>query len=197
MSIKNTVFGAVMFAVCGTASASVITFENDGTFNWIPSVGGDLGNGLDITQDANQSGAITANTFEWFAVGPASSDDVGYAQAYSSGSEPRMMMGSVDPGEMIGPSSEFVGGTELYTYTFSNYPMTWLGPYPNLGVKIEIGGQEHYGWIRLQWTGNRYDPIEWAYETEPGVPIMATAIPTPASLAPLAVFGAIGLRRRR
>ncbi len=197
MKMNVTAFGAVVLAAAGCASADVIIFENDGTFDWVPSVGGSLGNGLDITQDATQSGAITANTFEWIAVGPPTSGGTGYADAYSSGSTNRMMLGSVEPGEMIGPSSDFIVGTSLYEYNFSDGVTEWIGFQANLGVKIEIAGEDHYGWIRLQWTGNRYDPIAWAYETEPGVAIMATDIPAPATLAPLAAFGALTMRRRR
>ncbi|MFI4855121.1 MAG: hypothetical protein ACIAQF_09130 [Phycisphaerales bacterium JB065] len=197
MKTRNAAVGAMVLAMCGVASADVVMFENDGTFSWI--AGGSFpGNGLDITQDANQSGEITDNTFEWIHFSPPSSKSEGSASAYSSGGTNRIMSGSVAAGDMIGPSSDFTFGTGLFTYTFSDGVIDWLGYYATLGVKIEIEGQEHYGWIRLQWGGEfYYEPIAWAYETEPGVAIMATNIPAPATLAPLAAFGALTMRRRR
>jgi len=63
-----------------------------------------------------------------------------------------------------------------------------------------IGGETHYGWVFIQTfppvVGGRI--LEWAYESEPGVGIMAGAVPEPsAGLLILLATGATLLRRRR
>jgi hypothetical protein len=75
------------------------------------------------------------------------------------------------------------------------------------GVRFTIGGQDHFGWIRIHVgeqddVPNAITALDWAYESEPGVGIQAgstQAVPEPGTLALLAT-GAAGLlawRRRR
>ncbi|MBX3405243.1 MAG: hypothetical protein KF869_00660 [Phycisphaeraceae bacterium] len=73
-----------------------------------------------------------------------------------------------------------------------------------LGFVIDIDGQSHYGWARAQLLFN--DPpsptafgvsvLDYAYQTEPGVPILAGQVPAPGAAALLGL-GAIALRRKR
>jgi hypothetical protein len=68
------------------------------------------------------------------------------------------------------------------------------------GIEFEIDGATHYGWFLVR-TGTLTVNLqieEWAYESEPGVPIRAGAIPEPSG-GILAVLGALllAMRRRR
>jgi hypothetical protein len=72
------------------------------------------------------------------------------------------------------------------------------------GVRFQIGGADHFAWIRLHVGDTDGIPssltaIDWAYESEAGQGIKAGEIPEPSTLALLAT-GAAGLlawRRRR
>ena len=69
-----------------------------------------------------------------------------------------------------------------------------------MGAQFFIEEEIHYGWIRLRnWLGvNGGYILDYAYETEPGVPILAGAVPEPGTFL-LAGAGALTLwvRRRR
>lgn len=65
-----------------------------------------------------------------------------------------------------------------------------------LGAQIKINYQTHYGWIGVVRNGFELETFGWAYEDQPGVPILAGAIPAPGTLAALA-FGAAGLLGRK
>jgi len=75
------------------------------------------------------------------------------------------------------------------------------------GFGLNIDGEIHYGWGRLSTIGSGGSPNqftatlhEYAYQSQPGVPILAGQIPEPSSLALLAAGGgglALAGRRRR
>jgi hypothetical protein len=64
-----------------------------------------------------------------------------------------------------------------------------------IGVRVSDIDGYHYGWIGVVRQDMDFDAFAWAYETEPGVPIIA-GIPAPGTLAALA-FGAAVTRRKR
>ncbi len=67
-----------------------------------------------------------------------------------------------------------------------------------LGVQFEIEENIHYGWVYIRAGGNTGVIDEWAYETTPGVGIVAGAIPEPSSVGLVMLGGgAIWLARRR
>ena len=81
------------------------------------------------------------------------------------------------PGESVGPES-FTDAVGRDILTFS-----WEGPINHspidgmgfVGVSIVIEGQTHYGWVLMvddYPAGSNYQPIAWAFETEPGVPAL-------------------------
>ncbi len=68
------------------------------------------------------------------------------------------------------------------------------------GVEFDIAGQTHYGWVRATGAPSavRMEFSDWAYESEPGVPILAGAVPEPSGAALLALgAAAVASRRRR
>lgn len=85
------------------------------------------------------------------------------------------------------PIGEIKGGYFLETNAF-------------IGIRFQINGNIHYGWIQVD---NPFDVpggtvTGFAYETSPGVSIVAGAVPEPSSVI-IFIIGAIGawtLRRR-
>lgn len=73
-----------------------------------------------------------------------------------------------------------------------------------LGVSFDIQGSMHYGWIRLSHDlnapngENLYLTIhDWAYESTPGMGIMAGAVPEPSSVLLVLVGGLTAWNLRR
>mgnify|MGYP000976692328 CR=1 FL=1 len=77
----------------------------------------------------------------------------------------------------------------------------FLGQHAYMGVEFERGGAVHYGWVLLN-VASHYPSgtIEaWAWETRPGVPICAGAVPEPSTWALLVGGGVlmVWFRRKR
>jgi hypothetical protein len=66
------------------------------------------------------------------------------------------------------------------------------GQYAYMGVQFHLGSDTHYGWVLLQISDSAaFGAIEsWAWETEPGVPILAGAVPEPSPFILLLLSGA-------
>ena len=68
-----------------------------------------------------------------------------------------------------------------------------------MGVEFYIGDNIHYGWINLVVA--EFIPYAeiygWAYESEPGKPIIAGAVPEPSTLALFALGGGLLAAKRR
>jgi hypothetical protein len=81
------------------------------------------------------------------------------------------------------------------------------------GISFGQAGARHFGWIRMEWQDtngvtsrgfalpNKLTAIDWAYESAPGVPILAGATPEPSTVVlALIATGSAGLlawRKRR
>jgi hypothetical protein len=103
-------------------------------------------------------------------------------------------------GSQIGPSYSHIvdGATSVSRNLLNFYGGTGIA-----GVRFNIGGQEHFAWIRLQVsaTGDSLTIVDWAYEDAPDTPISAGAVPEPGSAGlvglGLLALGARGVRHRR
>ncbi len=78
-------------------------------------------------------------------------------------------------GDFIGPSSFTSGpGRAIEVFSWgSNDSYTPIDGTAYIGLSLIIDGQTHYGWVLLTDdypAGANFQPIAWAYETEPGVP---------------------------
>lgn len=70
------------------------------------------------------------------------------------------------------------------------------------GVKFDIGGQSHFGWVRAQLTESigsvTISVFDYAYESVPNAPITTGAIPAPGAAVLMGISAmAAALRRRR
>jgi hypothetical protein len=75
------------------------------------------------------------------------------------------------------------------------------------GVEFTQGGQEHFGWVRLEWGSAPLNApgtvpgfpvsltaIDWAYETDPNVAITAGSVPEPSTgVLGLLACGSVGV----
>lgn len=61
-----------------------------------------------------------------------------------------------------------------------------------LGVQFEIEGNTHFGWVYIRAGGNNGWIDEWAYESTPGVGIVAGTVPEPSTVL-LFALGALGV----
>lgn len=70
----------------------------------------------------------------------------------------------------------------------------FLGQHAYIGVEFDIAGASHYGWINI--SVGEHSPwvaiYGWAYESTPGMPIMAGAIPEPSALSLIGI-GALAI----
>jgi len=110
-------------------------------------------------------------------------------------------------GDIIGPSLSIntlqwnIGNAILLSGQFDN---AWLGPFVSevayIGISFEREGKTHYAWALVEGggPGTHRGVISYAWETEPGVPIPAGAIPEPSStsLLFLGMFGILARRHR-
>jgi hypothetical protein len=75
------------------------------------------------------------------------------------------------------PSTELVEGeNEEFGYSFPSGNW-YLVPTAYLGLRFQINGEDHYGWVRITVDWNRTNLFAgvtgYAYETEPNTPIIA------------------------
>ena len=107
-------------------------------------------------------------------------------------------------GFAIGPSSPngslrwWSGSEGDFVYLADYYNGMGNGPFAGqrayMGVEFERAGATHYGWLLLQVSGE-YEAVaaieSWAWETRPGVAILAGAVPEPSTLALLSLNGIV------
>lgn len=93
---------------------------------------------------------------------------------------------ALNSGDNIGPSGLFNSSTWATVggfFSFSSFGVGYgsaIGPMPGagekfIGVSFDIGGNQHYGWIRIDVAADAgsYTIFDYAYEDQPGVAILA------------------------
>lgn len=205
MKPRSAFFVVSVLTVGSVAGAEVIQFVNNGEFHLEP----DLltlsdfipGNDFDPTVSASENGSFSLNSMDYLRVSPVSSSDITEGSLGGGPSSTIRVTAPVFNGDQISSLSEFFVELETDTYSFSTGAVPNFGDEMTLGISIVLEGETHYGWVRFVWTEESndffsiYQPVAWAYESVPGVPI--TAIPAPASAISLGMLSLFTIRRRR
>lgn len=214
MKVGAKAIVAVVLGGMSSASADVVHFLNsDEEFVWWPHLmleNGEIQDGtffhptVSAANNASSSNGepVLGPAISYLRVLPQGAEDVAYGSIQSQ-SAAVSMTNPVHVGELIDASGEFAD--ELIVDGFSHHAGAFplFGNQMILGLTIQLEGEAHYGWARFAWSSQplfgevftMYRPVEWAYESEPGVPI--TVIPSPASALSMGAFGLLTLRRRR
>ncbi len=209
-----TLFVVVTAAAAGSAvSGEVVVFDNrDGQFEWLlenekcPRCG--PGAALDITQPPLQSGdgnglidswLPAAGTPHWFErrirrTGPsgwiAADDEPTILVDETATPTPFTFVREFGPGDTVDAGLNWV--TQAHVFVGNPYPdppvLAWIDTPTYVGVRLEIDGVNHYGWVFI----NRFDspqlpidellPLVWAYETTPETPAVIPELSCAADL---------------
>lgn len=166
--------------------------------------------GFSITSSTTSSGSSTFTT-SYFGTGSATMRGLQMGNGVLANGSNRVQQ--LSSGATIGPGGNFqelgrIRTASTYSFSNTNVIGTWApGVDGFAGLQFRIGGQTHFGWIRLQMDvgavtelPNRLTVRDWAYESSPDTAIAAGGIPEPSTggLACLAAGAAgVGALRRR
>ena len=205
------VTAAAIAAATASAHAEAVRYENTAGFSW-------MFNTLDVTQSAeDQTFGISGTSIHMDYFGdfyPSFS----YGHTYTSGDGAEIFNSGfnnryaspLDAGTLIGPDLQDGAFSQNSTFEFSFTSCDYYGYdcfdgtrglLPSgvdtyLGVRLNIDGDTHYGWIGVNRRGVDLDVFAWGYETEANVAIQA-GVPTPGPLAVLALGAAGALTRKK
>lgn len=201
--------GAVIAAVsmaAGQAAGAVVVHDNSaGTFKWTLGLhdvdGSEIpGTFLDITQPPTQDSHRRAGAFgKWYWPNQSSSSPgtrrlLGEAGAEIAKTSEKIDILWKDSVFQVMPPRDYDPGEPVTTHdNWSHFavPYFWHLPFSvdlntgtpgfdkdvYLGLRVKLtDNQWHYGWIHFI---DYYNPVMWAYETEPNVPI-SISVPSPA-----------------
>ncbi|QEG34746.1 PEP-CTERM sorting domain-containing protein [Bythopirellula goksoeyrii] len=110
---------------------------------------------------------------------------VGYSEELSNTDKgSNYYVRSFELGDSIGPGAVTTStGYGIVAPNYTNFGATDTENYPQFaGIRIDIGGMTHYGWVRMQVTPlEDFTPVapltatifDWAYETDPDTAIIA------------------------
>jgi hypothetical protein len=97
------------------------------------------------------------------------------------------------------PGHPVPGSSSVSGCTSSGCIGLFQGVNAYMGVRLVMGDGLHYGWVRMDSTAFSGGGVilDWAYETRPGIPILAGAVPEPSTWALLIGGGMLTALFRR
>lgn len=101
----------------------------------------------------------------------------------------------LSPGTLVDAASNWDGGGYVGT---TDYDGTMVPPQTAyFGLRFELAGQTHYGWVQISEGTTDQGVLAWAYESTPDAAIAAGATgdpaPAPGPAAPIPTMSAYGL----
>lgn len=184
----------------GVADAEAIRFNNDGSFVPFYSLG-EFG-ALDLTKPVSQQNIDIYST-DGSDVGFRYDEPIDAVNLWNSGAETaesdEVTLGgfarAFSKDEIISSGANFDGTNQLRTTSEGEFVDDGSRQY--IGVRLNLEGLAHYGWIAVSTPGNlgSLRVHAWGYETEPDTAI-AAGVPTPSTLAGLAL-GAVAFTGRK
>jgi hypothetical protein len=117
-------------------------------------------------------------------------------------------------GSLVGPSTGLTTvGQQLGDWSWTREPEPPYDTFYSVSMNLPEGdsfwglrfhdaaGTDHYGWLRFHGHATSTDlsisVVDYAYETDAGVPITVGAIPAPSALTVMATLGLMSARRSR
>lgn len=86
-------------------------------------------------------------------------------------------------GTVINATGNFIGGGDASMNAWGAGSPFPAGTDSYMGVRLEMAGNTHYGWIRLLWNGTDWLYKDFAYEKTPNMLIKAGEMPSPATVS--------------
>lgn len=174
---------------------------------WIPPDSFDIARQLPFSFDESSTHDLTF-AYGWVFIGVRAE---AATRVLTNMDPPPNLGGSVAPlpfGFTVGPGSESgalqwfgrVPGApydNAFNTLIACYDVGCTGDFRGhrgyMGVELQRAGATHYGWILLEISDHTAfgSIVAWAWETRPGVPILAGAVPEPSAWALLAAGGGL------
>jgi len=208
MSAMKSLQAAIVLGICGMIF-SPRACEGFISYTWADrgmyTAGEPIGYDLDFNADS-MIDLIFTSTGMWFSVDPQ-----GDNQAWAGGNGVRALSEGYEIGPSVDPAEWQHGTFGLLLNSCAVLPPPdgvicngeFIQTTAYMGVMFDIQDAVHYGWVRISnpfYGASGGVIMDFAYETEPGVGILAGAgmIPEPATSALLSVGGLLlALRHRR
>jgi hypothetical protein len=194
---------AALLLFCSTTPAAIIFVDVDPDLQFM------AGRSLDLNLD----GKIDLDLLALEGHEGPEGMEYHWSHSFAGGREGALVtLSRLSPGDTAGPSRDW--GSVLRT-TASEHRhgpdgfFRWMDGSPTdstptyFGIRFtDLRGDEHFGWVRYQMYDIRSDlthktrVLDFAYESQPDVPITIATIPAPAAGLGL-VLGVLGVAARR
>ena len=194
--IRAVVLAAGLGMTAAAADAAVVSFTPSGTST--------VSQGTDLYWDMLSDATSTSSIFG----APGTFNLSGHGDFHFDTSANMVNVGTGEGGQnlafgtTIGAGSNF-SFTSGYVGTNSYSGECTVGNTCIYGLRFELSGNTHYGWVQFREDVSTQSLIAWGYETVAGASIAAgdtgtSAVPLPAAM-PLLGFGlgALAVSRRR